>query len=160
MPPKQDLTAYRVAIELRSSSGSTGAEILAFLQEQGVNISMSTLRRTLAQWGVTRITRTVPEQRVGLAERIHELMWAQAPLTDVKMAEILRLDGYIVGARAVQRIRLAMGDKKRLPRADWQAYNESVASILLEEYEDGRIQDYGAVFLTQFMRQKHRVVGR
>lgn len=135
---------------------------LQLYQQHSIKINIRTLGRKLQEWGVSYSTRlqtarandmTALEARVVHAYRCLRL-------TDSETAAVLEDDGFIVGPRAVQRIRLRLGLKKRVGQDDWEEMENAIVQAVQGEIEKGDIEGYGYRMLWTHLNNKYDIVGR
>lgn len=157
MPRHVDLELYRDQISSWVLGGMTQADVLARLKEAGVDISHRTLQGRLQAWDIK--VQPKIEDTPALRQRVIELFWSVS-ISDATTVAILQLDGYQITQRGLQRLRWKLGLLRRVPKENQEAVNETIRVALMKEYEDGRIQDYGKVFLSTFMRSEYNFIGR
>jgi hypothetical protein len=104
-----DLTDFELQITEMKRDGYTHNEVVSKLQEQGVRVSLSTLKRQLRAWGLPRRRRT----KVGLSDELTERvnwLFHHTLLSDTQIAsKVTEEDGLETSANQVQDIRLLFG---------------------------------------------------
>lgn len=142
------------------NEGNTQEEILSLLeQEAQVLISARTLRSKLSQWGV--YIQLQVRQDLTLRLLIEEFHF-RLRMTDQKMAEVITIEYRAISARQVRRIRKEQGLMKqsRFTPEEEEEYQAEVRTVLIDEYRQGSIDDYGRGLLYAFMRKKYEFIGR
>jgi hypothetical protein len=95
------LNTYQLEITEMKRAGHTYSEILSWLQEMGIRVSLSTLNRQLRDWGLRRRTKgTVGDE---LSERVN-FLFHHTLLSDSQIASKIRdEDGLETSDNQVQR---------------------------------------------------------
>ncbi|KAH0370119.1 hypothetical protein KCU65_g2882, partial [Aureobasidium melanogenum] len=157
--PKLDLDPWRTLItRWIVDAGSEYDEVLELLKEQGVEIGVSTLKRRLQEWGVSRM----PDTELVNA-RITELFFRYRK-TDNAIAAMLAVDGFKrISGRYVKDVRKKLGLRKRLERIEAEELEGLLRQLLTAEYDAGHIEDFGKDHLYTYLRQKYtnlNIIGR
>ena len=160
MGPKIDLQPYLA--QLRTwvqEEGVSYDEICTRLHDQhGISVGYSTLRRALGQADIRARGKDYKDS-AELRARIVYLFHA-VQTTDEESIRILKHDGFEVGQRRLQQMRLAMGLLKRIPPERRQEVDAAMKAALDQEMEQGHLEDYGRMQLYTYIRSKYNIVGR
>lgn len=130
------------------------------LQEQGVKASVNTIRRHLRRRGISIKPRY--EDSPALRASVM-MMFYQWRLTDKEMVELLKEDGITIGLQPLARLRKKMGLIKRIDEAREEELHARITEVLLQEKQDGSIEDFSREKLYEFIRNKYRgehIIGR
>ncbi|KAK4118288.1 hypothetical protein N657DRAFT_628661 [Parathielavia appendiculata] len=111
-PPRLNWEQHRPQITSLYQSGATSQAITSYLlDETGVSMTPTHLRRLLQSWGVPR-QRPRTEVTPDLKERIEALFFQHA-LTDAEIVKALEQEGTKISSRKVQEIRWEIGLYRR-----------------------------------------------
>ena len=153
-----DLSSSKDYIQRRVSEGATQEQIVQELQEQGVQTSKATLRRSMAAWKI-RCRRPVIEDSEALRNSLTNCV-VDLRLTDEETARKLEADGFVIGARMVKNLRKKLGLLKRVTAENIETAVAITTAALEQELQDGHVEDYGRGHLYAYMRSKYHVIGR
>ena len=105
---------FKEQISIQHANGNKDADILLWLQSQGLIVGKNTLRRRYEDWGLSKnsVWTTTPE----LVSQIEDL-YLKNLLTDSQIAErVIDDNGYRPSARQVKQIRLQNHLQRRVKR--------------------------------------------
>lgn len=160
MPGKINLVPHYREIQDWLNDGCTYADIAdRLLVSYDIWCSPKSVQRAVKAAGIQVREpqwQNTPQLRARVIYLFHN-----TSLTDDEMADLLKLDGHVIGARRLQTYRLhELGLKKRLLRHQHAEMDRTIDEILGKEMEEGHIEDYGRRNLYQYIRSKYNIVGR
>jgi hypothetical protein len=139
-------------------------EILAWLELQGVHITLRTLERRLRAWGIKYYTTIKCELAASayqsLVARIEFLYHHHRTYSDAQIARIIQNEDGLPTSR--QQIRLLRGWlRRRGPTSDGQSQALETAIFIQQLLIEGRIRQYGIRLLATHLSHKygHRARG-
>jgi hypothetical protein len=148
--PAVDLEPYRDEIERRLLQNHQGhAEVLAWLETEGVTIALNTLRRRCKDWGTTR--RALTSDAAVIAQ-VEELYFSTHK-DDEAIASALHIQGLHTSARQVREIRMTngwlhrAGDATQLAQQRTETFARVHAAL-----QEGTCRCYGRGFLQSYLR--------
>lgn len=97
------------------------------LKEQGVVASKTTLKAHLRAWDIVVATAAFADS-AELRNRVREL-YSLAKCNDAQATAVLQDEGYNIGQRRLQRLRLEMGLKKRIVPEVQEEHNQRMAGV-------------------------------
>jgi hypothetical protein len=149
-PPTINLDLYRDEIEQRLlQSRQTHAEVLAWLETQGVTIAPRTLKRRCKEWGATRRA-TVSDAAV--IAQVEE-QYFSTHKDDEAIASALETQGLYISARQVRDIRMTNGWLRRTADATQIAEQRTETFARVQAaLEEGTCRSYGRGFLQSYLR--------
>ena len=158
-----DLAPYKEQIELWIETGLTMQAILQQLNRQGVRISLATYKRALARMQIRSRPAIRPRAVISqaLLQRIYAI-FMDLRLTDADSERLLEHEGFVIGRRRLQRLRLTMGLKKEVPYGSEEEEEllNAIRIALEQEYQEGHIADFGRNAVYSYMRSKYSFIGR
>jgi hypothetical protein len=127
---------------------STQQQLLQWLQQRGVVVSLRTLNRHLVQWEISRQTRVFATDETAselLAQAVDFLFHHQPTYSDTEIAIRIREDHNLyTTARNIQQIRLQNGWLRRQNDPDERAIEQLQLTAFIEELLlQGHIRPYG-----------------
>ncbi|OQN95138.1 hypothetical protein B0A48_18723 [Cryoendolithus antarcticus] len=133
-------------------------EIIRLLADtHDITVSNRTFRAFLTKHGISTMRRY--DADLALTKRIKYLHY-EVQCSDDESVFMLTEDGWPISKRRLQRMRLALGLKQRVPGADREQMDALMAEKLAYEMEQGQIEDLGKHHLYRFMRSKYNIIGR
>jgi hypothetical protein len=150
-PSTLDLEFHKEEIISLFHSGHNADFIANHISQQLeiVNISERTIRRRLQQWGVFKRLRTQDSSQ--LRARITVLFYEC--LEDEEMLDALHREGYVLGDRALKRIRKDIGLSRRFSILEREKSNTRLMEIVQQELDKGTIEGYGRGYLHTYFRR-------
>ncbi len=139
---------------------STQQQLLQWLQQQGVIVSLRTLNRRLVQWQISRQTRVFATDETAsdlLAQAVDFLFHHQPTYSDTEIAIRIREDHNLyTTARNIQQIRLQNGWLRRQNDPDERAIEQLQLTAFIEELLlQGHIRSYGRRQLITHLARKY-----
>jgi len=149
-PATIDLEPYRAAIEQRLLiDHQSHAEVLTWLEEEGITVAPRTLKRRCKEWGVTR--RALTSNDTAIAEV--EQQYFSTHGSDEAIATTLNAQGLHLSAIQVRSLRLANGWRRRTvddtELADQRTETFARVRAALNE---GTCRSYGRGLLQSYLR--------
>ena len=161
MRPRIDLMPYRSIITSCYQDGMSVDDIADYLAQRGVRVTGRTVKARLTGWGVPTVrhqTDDTPELRIRIGQLFYSL-----GLGEQEMLRILRLEGFSVEQRRLQRIRLELGLRRSTHGMDLEARHEDqnrLEEIVRQELDWGKIESYGRGHLYYHFRSLHVIISR
>ncbi|KAK6433424.1 hypothetical protein LTR95_010397 [Oleoguttula sp. CCFEE 5521] len=122
-----------------------------------IRIGIRTFREFFADNGIGTVPRY--DANLALTKRIKYLHY-EVQCSDDESVFILAEDGWPISKRRLQRMRLALGLRQRIPGADREQTEALMVEKLAYEMEHGQIEDLGKHDMYRFMRSKYNIIGR
>jgi arsenate reductase-like glutaredoxin family protein len=140
-----------------TSNRCTREEMLTWLSQKGIEISLRTLNRRLAVWQANRRTWTYCTSKDQLAEIIDHLFHHHHTFSDHQIAKRIKDDYQMdTTARQVKEIRLECGWFRRNNDLESAEAQEASTFNLIEDlFPDGHIRQYGRRQLIAHLSHKH-----
>ncbi|KAK6429957.1 hypothetical protein LTR95_013891 [Oleoguttula sp. CCFEE 5521] len=142
---------------LQEDSLSHNEVIRLLADTHDITVSNRTFRAFLTKHGISTIPRY--DADLALTKRIKYLHY-EVQCSDDESVFMLTEDGWPISKRRLQRMRLALGLKQRVPGADREQMEALMVEKLAYEMEQGQIEDLGKHHLYRFMRSKYNIIGR
>lgn len=158
-PPTINLEPYYESIKSWIEEKVPRHEILSRLEQEGMRMSIDTLKRAIRSWQLRYDREPDYQDSQALRDRV-SFYFHHVQLTDAEMVTSLKKEGFIIGYSRLKRLRLEMELPKSVPSALHEVDNEYTTSLLEEEFDQGRIENFGRTTLYTYMRAKHGIVGR
>ena len=150
--PSIDLSLYKDLIINKFQDGISAFDISELLLAQHhISVKPRTIQRRLLEWQVSR--RPKCDDNPQLRCRIAVLFY-QCCLSDKNIIRVLQKEGYCVTPRSLERIRKAMGIKRKVMSI--AETDHLLDEIVQKELDKGTIEGYGCGSLhTYFWNQMH-----
>ena len=153
-----DLHLYKdEIIELYRNTSSSENIAPVLLRRYGVQVSVKTIKRRLAEWGITKRIRT--DETSQLRARISALFF-ECCATDKEILYILEQEGYTIGKWGLKSIRKQLGLVRRVSRFNREEADQRLREVVQEELDKGLIEGYGRGYLYHHFRNQMHIVSR
>jgi hypothetical protein len=159
MPPRKiNLDLYKEEIiQLYRDSPSADDVPSHLYRRHNIRVSVKTIKRRIAEWGVTKRIRT--EDSPQLRARISVLFF-ECCASDKEILFILGKEGYKIGEWGLRRIRKKLGLSRRVSRFNREEADKRLREVVQEELDKGLIEGYGRGYLYHHFRNQMHIVSR
>lgn len=133
----------------------------ALLQQQyGITISVSTLKRKLAEIGLRTYNQRLNEDSLSNLRLWMSFIFHHLRLDDDETMYMLASEGFTINKRTIRRRRHQWGLHKHIQVANRQELLQYIEDALVFETAQGRIENFGRNNLYTYMRSQYNVIGR
>ena len=153
-----DLTPYKDCIISLFQSDVTVEEISMHIRSRfGFIAEPRTIRRRLSQWEVRKRVRT--DDTPQLCVRIAALFY-QSCLPEQTLLMALKSEGFRINARALARIRLKLGMRRRINPGQAEEADRAFEKVVQMELDKGHIEGFGRQNLLPYFRSQMHIISR
>ena len=158
--PSVDLDVYmdKLIEQYNGGRGKKPSQLSrVLLDDHHVSVSASTIQRQLSHWGVLKSNTDHNDAR--LHARI-KILFFTCCLSEADMLYALNHEGYNIGKRALQDIRLELGLLRRIGNNRPESDEGVIRKVVQEELDKGRIEGYGRGLLYTHFRSQMHIISR